>query len=222
MSGVALIGAGVAMLGAAGLFALVARRVATKAAEPTDQALRDTLQAHRSPILDAAVKPVTLLSLPILVVAGTAALVWHLHRTGRRDAAVAVGITPVIAAIAGESFSTFLSQRNPPDAGDAPHGEVKEPSFPSGHTTGVTAEALAVAVILANEQLAPPQVLAALVAWPLLVGITRVYRDRHWMSDILGGWTAGLTVAAASSLLYGSLSRKAKAGETIKADQQQG
>ena len=208
MSGVALLGAGVALLGAAGLFALVARRVATKAAEPADQALRDTVQARRSPVLDAAVKPVTLLSLPILVVAGTAALVWHLHRTGRRDAAVAIGITPVIAAIAGESFSTFLHQRNPPDAGDSPHGEVKEPSFPSGHTTGVTAEALAVAVILWNEDLAPPRVLGALIAWPLLVGVTRVYRDRHWMSDILGGWAAGLTVAAASSLIYGSLSRR--------------
>ena len=44
--------------------------------------------------------------------------------------------------------------------------------------------------------------------WPLLVGITRVYRDRHWLSDILGGWAAGVTVAAASSLIYGSLSRR--------------
>lgn len=205
VSGTTLLAAAAMLVVATGVFARVARRVATKEAEDVDQQLRETLQAHRSPALDVAVKPVTLLSLPIIVVGATAALVWHLQRTGRRDAAVAIGLTPVVAAIAGQSFTTFLHQRNPPDATDAPGGEVTEPSFPSGHTTGVTAEALAVAFILSSEGLASPGVLAALMAWPLLVGVTRVYRDRHWLSDILGGWAAGVGVAAASALLYGGL-----------------
>ena len=205
VSGPTLLAAAAVLILAAGAFAKVARRVATKTAEPLDQELRATLQEHRSRALDVAVKPVTLLSLPLVVVGATAALVWHLHRTDRRNAAVAIGLTPVVAAIAGQSFTTFLHQRNPPDAGDAPAGEVTEPSFPSGHTTGVTAEALAVAFILSSEGLASPGVLAALMAWPLLVGVTRVYRDRHWVSDILGGWAAGVGVAAGSALLYGSL-----------------
>lgn len=43
------------------------------------------------------------------------------------------------------------------------------------------------------------------VDWPLLLGFTRVYRDRHWASDVLAGWIAGTAVAAASALLYAGL-----------------
>jgi undecaprenyl-diphosphatase len=210
LSGASLLGAGVVALGAAAVFALIARRVATGAAQPGDRAVRDAVQSHRSAALDVAVKPVTLLSLPVLVVTGTAALVWHLHQTGRRAAAVAIGVTPLIAGTAGQAFTTFLHQRNPPDSRDAPYGEVTEPSFPSGHTTGVTAEAIAIGFVMANEGLAPPELLAALLAWPLLVGTTRVYRDRHWMSDILGGWAAGVSVAALGVAVYGSLADDAR------------
>jgi membrane-associated phospholipid phosphatase len=217
MSGVELLVAGAIMVGAAGVFGLIAHRVATKAAEPGDEAVRDAVQARRSGVVDVAVKPVTLLSMPIVVLAGTAALVWRLHRAGRRNAAIAIGLAPVVAATAGESFTTFLHQRNPPDSFGATHGEVTEPSFPSGHTTGVTAEALAIAWVLSSEGLATPEILAALLAWPLLVGVTRVYRDRHWLSDILGGWAAGIGVAAASALLYGSLTRRDVNGNGIAA-----
>ena len=198
-----------AVLAAAiGVFALIARRVATKSAEPTDQATRDWIQEHRNAALDVAVKPVTMLSVPMLVVAATGALVLWLHRTGRGDAAIAVAIAPVMAATAGQSFTTFLAQRNPPDAGDSPHGEVTEPSFPSGHTTGVTAEALGIAYILSREGLAKPAMLAALMAWPMLVGTSRVYRDRHWITDVIGGWVAGAGVAAISAMVYDGLAAR--------------
>jgi undecaprenyl-diphosphatase len=196
------VGAAVVMLAAAGLFALIAHRVATKKSQPCDQRVREVMQAHRSPALDVVARPVTLLSIPIVVVSATAALAWWLKSQRRNEAALAVAVTPLVAGVAGQSFSTFLAQRNPPDAGDAPNGEVTEPSFPSGHTTGVTAEALGVAYILSRERLATSGILATLVAWPLLVGVTRVYRDRHWVSDILGGWAAGTSVAAMSALLY--------------------
>jgi membrane-associated phospholipid phosphatase len=197
------LGAALVLLAAAGVFSLIARRVTTRQSESLDQTVRDWAQGHRTSSLDIAAKPVTLLSVPLLVVGATAALVWRLQRDGRRQAAIAVAVTPLAAAAAGESFTTFLAQRNPPDKGDTPDGEVSEPSFPSGHTTGVTAEALAVAFILAQEELATPATLSLLAAWPLLVGITRVYRDRHWVSDVLGGWAAGTAVAAGAALLYG-------------------
>jgi undecaprenyl-diphosphatase len=198
----AQIGSSLILLAAAGIFSLIARRVHTKRAEPFDQGTRDWIRHHRAAAMDVATRPVSLLSLPLVVIAATAALVWRLNQDGRKHAAFAVAVTPFVAATAGQSFSTFLSQRNPPDRGDAPDGEVTEPSFPSGHTTGVTAEALAVAYILTQEELATPVLLGLLVAWPVLVGVSRVYRDRHWISDILGGWAAGTGVAALTALLY--------------------
>jgi membrane-associated phospholipid phosphatase len=195
-------GVAVVLLAAIGVFAWIARRVTTKTSQPLDQGVREAVQSHRVPALDVATKPVTLLSMPLLVVSATAALVWWLRDDGRSDAALSVGFTPLVAAALGQSFTTFLEQRNPPDTGDAPNGEVREPSFPSGHTTGVTAEALGIAWILSREKLATPGIIAGLVAWPLLVGVTRVYRDRHWISDVLGGWVAGAGVAALAALIY--------------------
>jgi undecaprenyl-diphosphatase len=34
------------------------------------------------------------------------------------------------------------------------------------------------------------------------VGITRLYIDVHWTTDVIGGWTVGLFVAAMSAALY--------------------
>ena len=201
--------AALVLVGAVGLFAMIARRVSTAQNEPLDQQVRDWAQDHRTAALDVAVRPVTLLSIPILVVAMTTTLAWWLHRKRRPHAARAVALTPLTAALSAEVLTRFLALRNPPHAGDSPHGEVKDPSFPSGHTIGVTAEGLSIAYILFREDLGPPAALAALIAWPVLVGVTRVYRDRHWLSDVVGGWTAGVGVAAGAILLYRRAGRMA-------------
>ena len=211
------IGATIVLLAAAGLFALIARKVDRGETEHVDETVHEDMQAHRQPSLDAATKPVTLLSMPVLIVSATAGLVWWLRRDGRNTAALVVAITPVVAATVGQSFTMFFEQRNPPDKAGAPKGEAVEASFPSGHTTGVTAEALSIAYILQNEGLASPPILAALLGWPLLVGATRIYRDRHWLSDVLAGWAAGTAVAAASAILYGVLAGHDSARELASA-----
>lgn len=190
------------LLAAAGLLSAIARRVNAKRADATDRQAHDWMLRHRSDGLDLAARPVTLLSIPLVVVAATAALVWRLHRADRDRAAAAIGVAPVIAATVGQSFTSFFPQRDPPDHEPATDGAAAEASFPSGHTTGVTAEALAIAYVLTQEQLATPGLLALLVTWPVVVGISRVYRGRHWLSDTLGGWAAGVGVAAIAALVY--------------------
>lgn len=203
----------VVLLVAAGLFGMIARKVGRGESERLDQEVHEAVKAHQSAALNVLAKPITLSSIPILVVGATAALVWSLHRQGRIEAGIAIAFAPVAAAAVGQSFTMFFEQRNPPDTPAPPGTEATEASFPSGHTTGVTAEALSIAYVLQREGLASPPVLAALLGWPLLVGVTRIYRDRHWISDVLAGWIAGTAVAAVSALVYGALVGRAPSSQ---------
>ena len=196
------LGGTLVLLAAAGALTLIASAVQRGATREVDQQVHEVLQSHRSRAMDVVAKPITVLSLPILVVAATAGLVLWLQREKRSEAALAIGFAPVAAATLGQTFTMLFPQRNPPDHPDQAGAQAAEASFPSGHTAGVTAEALAIGYILNREELVSPRVLAALLAWPIVVGATRVYRDRHWASDILAGWVAGAAMAAASALLY--------------------
>jgi membrane-associated phospholipid phosphatase len=69
------------------------------------------------------------------------------------------------------------------------------PGYPSGHT--LTAVVLALLLLLYIEHLGAPAwrwpplkihaARAAIIAWPLVVSLSRVYIEAHWTIDILGG-----------------------------------
>jgi undecaprenyl-diphosphatase len=185
------------------LLTLIARKVAAHETRSTDERVRRAMQAHRARALDVAAKPITLLSIPLVIVIATAALVWWLHHSGRNNAALAIGVTLIVAAAVGQAFTSFFPQPAPPEStGETKDGKKPPATFPSGHTAGVTAEALAIAFVLAREKIASPAVIALLLAWPIIVGVSRLYRDRHWFSDIVAGWVAGIGVASMSVLVY--------------------
>jgi membrane-associated phospholipid phosphatase len=66
-------------------------------------------------------------------------------------------------------------------------------SFPSGHT--VVAFSLAAAV---SEEAGRPWVTGAAYGAAALVGWSRVYDDKHWASDVVGGAVVGVAVSKAA------------------------
>ena len=118
----------------------------------------------------------------------------------------AAAIAPPLASAAGlalsKLFERVMPHRSPPPG----RHEPSNPSFPSGHSLETTAVILTSAYVLTREHITPARVAipVALVA-PLASGFARLYLERHWGSDVVGGWLAGIAVASACATVYEGL-----------------
>jgi membrane-associated phospholipid phosphatase len=57
-------------------------------------------------------------------------------------------------------------------------------------------------VLWREHMLAPPIAIVIAVLPPLIIGLSRVYLDVHWMTDVAAGWMGGLLIASIARLLY--------------------
>jgi len=124
---------------------------------------------------------------------------WLWRSRGRHISAVLV-TAPAVATALFVGIKDLFQRVRP--AGAVPLHLVSY-SFPSGHATASTAVLVTLAYVLAREGLLSHEV-ALLVGFfgPLLVGLSRIYLDVHWTTDVLGGWGLGLVVAALSAAAY--------------------
>lgn len=91
----------------------------------------------------------------------------------------------------------------PSDEAIAAKRATDDPSFGyvSGHASAATALALGLALFFGARR---RWVWALVVAWPLLMGLSRMYLGRHFLADVLGG----LAVGVAGTLLAWTLMRR--------------
>lgn len=90
----------------------------------------------------------------------------------------------------------------PSDDAIAAKRATPDPSFGfvSGHTSAATALALGLALFFGARR---RWVWALAVAWPLLMGLSRMYLGRHFLADVLGGLAVGLAgVLLARALMH--------------------
>lgn len=132
-------------------------------------------------------------------IAGGLAAAW-LERDRRREAAEAILGTALLATLADPVLKAPFRRRRPPEMWLA---KGSDSSFPSGHSMAACAVPAVLGYTLARERLIPPAGGTALaVAPPLVVGATRLYLRKHWATDVLAGWMAGLAIAAAAAAWY--------------------
>lgn len=85
----------------------------------------------------------------------------------------------------------------------APLTGKRTPSYPSGHASrGAALAGMAGYAAVAESALPPSTVVALGAAVAVLGGGSRVYVDRHWATDAIGGWGLGLATAALCALWY--------------------
>jgi membrane-associated phospholipid phosphatase len=182
------------------LFASVGREVFEQETGGFDDAARTWVLAHQFAALSKAFRLITYIgSAYALTLLALIMAAWLWGSRGRHIAAVLV-TAPAVAAVLFVGLKDLFRRVRP--AGALPLHLVSY-SFPSGHATASTAVLVALAYILAREGLLSHRVAVSLgFLGPLLVGLSRIYLDVHWTTDVLGGWGLGLVVAALSAAAY--------------------
>ena len=182
------------------IFADVGEDVAEKSTGAFDNAVRAWFLAHQNPTLYKIASALSSIGSPtVMVIVAIAAGIWFYRGRGRSKAGVMVAAPAAGGLLAG--WMKLLYGRARP-AGAALFNE-RSFSFPSGHAATSAAVMVTLCYVLARERIISwPAAIAIGGIVPLVVGLTRLYLDVHWATDVVGGWTVGLFVAAMSAALY--------------------
>ena len=198
---------GVVSAAAAAGFAALAAAVARRDTAPADHAVRRAAAADRDGPVHAAAEAVKKVGkwytyIPAATAAALAVLAAPGEGRGgrsRRVGAGAVMLAGTVATALNPAFDHLLPQPPAPPG----HRSRSKPVFPSGHAFGPGAVSLAAAYVLAREGIARPGIaLPAAAAVPVLTAGPRMLVQKHWASDVLGGWLGGVCVAAACLAAY--------------------
>ncbi|MEO6525042.1 MAG: phosphatase PAP2 family protein [Gemmatimonadaceae bacterium] len=203
MSDLLLIG-----VGAAAATVIVAFATRSRTVQSADDALeRAAGRARARPLALHAARIGTLPGEPYMhpsIGAATAAVL-----LAARAGPLARIVLPLAAASVGAiaaHHAVKLVYRRPRPAIALARGKT-EPAFPSGHTTDATAVLATSAYLLMREGIAPAEIaIPVAIAFALATGVSRVVLGWHWSTDVIGGWLAGIAIAACSSGLYEVLS----------------
>jgi undecaprenyl-diphosphatase len=200
-----LIAVAVACIALGYVFFSFGSEVAERETGTFDRAVRAWVLAHQSSAARTILGTVTWLGSSWLL--GPAALLLGalLVRRGARWRPLLLTVTPLVFWL----FVTLLKQGyhiRRPATGIATRHTF---SFPSGHASMGMAAAVFLGYVLVRERMAPRAMLVVAPLLAIVVGLTRVYLDVHWASDVVGGWAIGAAFGGACAATYAWAHRRA-------------
>lgn len=153
--------------------------------QPMDDAIREAVQDVRRPGFERPMRAASDIGKPAVVLGVLLAVAVFGGPTGPAVAReVLLTLAATNAVVEGAKRATYRAR---------PDGEHKRSNaaFPSSHTAN--AFAIAVALSWRYRRALVPMLFGASV-----VGFSRMYLDRHWMSDVLAGVVVGVGCALAA------------------------
>ena len=182
------------------LFAKIGEDVFDHESTTFDGVVRNWAITHQSTVGFDVFYAVTWIGSTIVLTAvAVACALWLWRSAGRRVAATVV-TAPAIATAAFVVIKGLFHRARP--AGALRLHELSY-AFPSGHATTAAAVLVTIAYVFRRERiLGGPSALLLGGGGSLLIGLSRIYLDVHWATDVLGGWAAGTFVAVLCASLY--------------------
>jgi membrane-associated phospholipid phosphatase len=201
------LGIAVAAVGSA---AVIGRMAATGRTRELDHACQRQMRRVRTKPLERIAEIASIsgepgAQLPLAVLAGLAIVHRSSHdESGRRRKldgrtwiAASRPLFASLAAIATHHVIKLVYKRRRPIRARL-HGKT-EPSFPSGHTTVTTATVGASVYALVRHRVISADVAPFALIVPVGVGLSRLYLDKHWATDVIGGFLIGVGITAGSA-----------------------
>lgn len=184
--------------GAAG-FAVVSTLVSKHKTQNVDAAVRSHIAKKHGKIARVTVETLGYSGKSWVQGPAAALIAEYVKHRGSLEGSRAINLASTVSNTASRSFDWLLTHRKPPPGRHSPRTQ----SYPSGHTMDTAAVALVCAYVFWREGLADGRVVFPIAAAiPLLEGAGRLYLDRHWMTDVVGGLLGGITVAAVCAAGY--------------------
>ncbi len=194
-----------------GSAAIIARMIADGTTRGFDQRCRRRALRRRTKVVKRVAKVFSTVGEPAAQLSLAVLATLDLARTshGRRQLSsdrnlgtLSAAAAPMFSALAGiaahRSIKLVFKRRRPPDA------LKTEPSFPSGHTSVTTATAFTIALAARARGARSAYVVPTALLLSACVGVSRVFLDEHWATDVIGGWCIGTGIASGTTALVSS------------------
>jgi undecaprenyl-diphosphatase len=164
------------------------------------------LHAISSPALDLVMNAITTIGdVPFVSIMFVIAMAYLLYQHLRAEALFLA--TAILGSIALNGIlKVFIQRPRPP----LPWAHVlPDYSFPSGHSMNSLVFYLAIALIIWTRAKAPAGSIAVIAALliAISVGLSRIYLGYHYLSDVVGGFAAGLAWLLVVALAFETIPR---------------